>query len=396
MNTRPVENKIFSDRSGSALKIQSLWRGYRIRRNLLPKKLYDSAIQFITKYPTMTDVPKASSGVTDVFLPNDLPLVFKALGEQRSKKRFFTMWKTRDLCLKSGYKHLRIPKAYPYAKYNIEERFPVDAVKQREQIALYEENKDKFSKVVKEFTGFLCKCIFPDILTFSHPYVKKDKIPLVRCDNIPLLINNDVGEIALIDLGGHQIREHKLSVEEALECAKTAIFIFPYHFDVIIEVVYSFCPEIYSELSLLKEISQQTVTQYKSIYADHKEFILTKSRSDAQIFCTKNVDVINKIKLLIDDAVESQKEEYILNDTKSLETVENIVGQVLVKLVEGFNKKILDLNTRVLTINCDEVESSHSSNILILILNKLISLNEICYANLYFNRSGKLFLRIHY
>lgn len=397
MNLQPIEYKSTSDRSSSILKIQSLWRGYRIRRNFLPKALYNLGVQFIKQCPKMTDVPKAASGVTDVFLPEDLPLVFKALGGQRSKNRFFTMWKARDLCLKNGYKHLLVPKACPYAEYNVEGRLPVHTVAQREQIALYEENKEKFSKVVEEFAGFLCQCIFPDILTFTHPYLKKDKIPLGRCDNIPLLINNNMGEIALIDLGGHQLREHKLSLDEAVECAKTAIFIFPYHFDEIVKVVHSFCPEIYFELSCLKEICQQTIIQFKSIYIDHKEFIQRKSQSNAQPFCHTQYDITERVQLLIEDAIKTQKDECIFNDKKFVLFVESILRQILTKLIENYNKPILDFSLRSITINFEnEFSNSDEKKIINLILKQLIDKDEICYANLFFNRSEKLFVRIHY
>lgn len=311
------------------IKAQSVWRGHLVRKNFISKQLHELAIQFITQNPAMKDVPRAASGITPVYLPLTLPLVFKDLGEERAKQRFFYIWGVRGVCFKNGYKFLLIPKARPYLNFNLEEKLPVVDVTIREQIALYEENKKKFSAAVREFTGLLCQMIFPDILTYSHPYLDKNRIPLRRCDNLPLLITENTGKIALIDQGGLQLRNDKLSIDDAIEVAKTSIYLFPYHFDEAMEVIYSYHPKIVQQLSSLKEISQQTVTVFKNIYANHKEFIkLTKS----------------------------------------------------------------DFKHRMLTIKISE----EKKDLIDLVMRQLLERNVICYANLYFNRSGELCVRVHY
>lgn len=407
MQTQTIGKSKFTAEDIFSIKIQSLWKGYRVRKNFLSKVSYKLAVQFIEQYPTMTDVPKASTGITKVFLPTHLPIVLKALGTIRSKNRFFTMWKARELCLKNGYKHLLIPQAHPYKDYNIEERFPVIDVKQREQIALYEENQECFLEVVKEFTGFLCKCIFPDILTYSHPYLQSDKIPLVRCDNLPLLIDQNIGKIALIDLGGLQIRSNKLSLDEATDCTKTALFIFPYHLTEILKVVESFCPEIHSRLSDLKELCKQTILQLKSIYADHQKFIAKKSESAAQHFYFQKSEVGMTTQLWIEKLIENytdQLDQQFTNQKNILLFLKTILEPIAVKLIQNYENPSVDFNIRAMTINCETLFDAFSEEedlinakiFMQMILDHLINEGQICYANLYFTRLKKQHLRIHY
>ncbi len=224
----------------SVEKIQNLWRGHLVRKNFLYKKLYELGVAFIMQNPDMKDVPRATSGVTPVYLPLTLPLVFKNLGESRAIRRFCYIWKAKELCFKNGYQFLLIPNARPHMNFNIEEKLPVHDVTTREQICLYVENKEKFSAPAKEFAGLLCQSIFPDILAYEHPYKDQNNIPLRGCDNVPLMMRKEQGYIALIDLGGFQVRSGKLLYEDAFEAAKTAVCFFPYHVEEILEVVQSF------------------------------------------------------------------------------------------------------------------------------------------------------------
>jgi len=356
----------------------------------------------------MIGVPRAKSGITKVFFPLNLPVILKALGVERSKRRFFTMWTARDLCVKSGYKHLLIPKACPYKEYNIEDCLPVHDVMQRDQVALYEENCEKFTQAVKEFTGFLCQSVFLDILTETHGYRQKDEVPLVRCDNLPLLIDKDgKGKIALIDLGGHYVRTTKLTLQEAVECAKTAIVVFPYHLVEILEIMHIFCPEISSKITDLQELCQQTIKQFRSIYADHREFIEAKCQSHLQPFCQNKEDIVKKTQLLIEDAYKifsSKKEKKLLCPEKITLFAVNIMESILEILIENNKKPTLDFNQRAKTFNCEflneafpmEKDLDQAKSFLLLILQQLIDMNEICYANLFLNRFKKLQLRIHY
>lgn len=351
------------------IKIQSIWRGYQVRKGFISKNLYDLAVQFIQQNPAMMGVPRAASGITPVYLPNLLPVVLKDLGEGRVSKRFCYMWEARDLCLRNGYNHLLIPRAHPYAHFNIEERLPVHEVTQREQIALYEDNKERFSEAVKDFTGFLCQSVFPDILTYTHPYLQKTNIPLGRCDNLPLLIREGVGQIALIDLGGLKIKNGKLAIDEAIEAALAAIYIFPYHFDEILGVVHSFCPEIDRELPQLEEVCRQTLKGFKSIYADHQEFIQNQNQGlDGSLNW---------------DLPVHQNEEFN-------RMMEGILSQISKRVMEH---PILDFNQRMLTL---KILHKGAEEFINQVTKRLIDRKAICYANLFYKRSGEMFLRVHY
>lgn len=166
MSVQLVSEKHFSkDTIDAVLKFQNLWRGYRVRRNFISKHTYISAKHYIDHCKSLEDIPKACSGITKVYLPAHLPVVFKALGLQKSKRRFFTMCKARDLCIKNGYKSLWIPAARPYKDYNIKEKLPVHDVRQREQIALYEENQEKFTLAISELTHQSAKFVVHGLLS---------------------------------------------------------------------------------------------------------------------------------------------------------------------------------------------------------------------------------------
>lgn len=377
------------------IKLQSLWRGYRVRRNFLSKTLFLSSKAFIDKCSDMSLQPKASAGITKVYLPDHLPVVFKELGPERSKKRFLTMCEARDLCCLMGYRHLLIPSAHPYQRYNIEDKLPVHAVTQREQIALYSENKDKFTQAVREFTGFLCHSIFPDILTETHPYQRESKIPLVRCDNLPLVMEKDKGKIALIDLGGYAIRKEPLSLVEAIESAKTAIFIFPYHFNAIFEAIVENCPEAYSEKAALQELCNEVIHRYKSIYEDHRDFILQKIHSPHSSN-QKNIRAITTFEHSPLQSLDFQ--------VQFVEKIMSQIPDILTEETSSMNSLVQFVCSRSITIKCRSILDSFAHDLSAeeamyyfqCILDSLVEANIICFANQFNNRFGEPSIRIHY
>lgn len=386
------ENPIFFK---GITRIQALWRGYRVRRNLLSRSLFNLAKVDLDRCIDITCYPKASSGITPVYFPPHLPIAFKALGETRSKKRFFVMWEARDLCIKNGYTHLLIPQAYPYKNYNIEDKLPVEHVKQREQLALYCDNRDQFTEAVKEFTGFLCQCIFPDILTFNHPYQNEKKFPIGRCDNLPLLLDRGMGKIALIDLGGHQIRKEKLTLIDALECAKTAISIFPYHSQDILEVVAFFYPEISQKASFLQSFAKQSLKNLNIIYKNHCRFI--SQNNTPLLFSSERTQEI------LQNAKKSLGTEGILLSEKSLlQLVNEITLSILAKFKE-FSISDTPLHdqacARFIVLNVNQITQifentdRESNRIVQTILNQMIG-NEIYYINQYVNRKKETLIII--
>lgn len=341
---------------------QSLWRKYRVRRNFLPFKMFTAARAFIQNCPDISKVAKALTGVTKVYFPEGIPVALKALGVERSKRRFLSMYEARNICARNGYTCLSIPRACPYGEYNIEEKLPVIDVNQREQIGLYEENKLLFSQAVREFTGFLCQTTLPDILTYSHPYQNGNKFPLGRYDNIPLLVEKGIGKIVLIDLGGLKIREGKISVKDALDTIKTAIYIFPYHAQEIISVGLDFCPALANHTQELHVLSQKVITPFEMIYRNHYEFIMLK------ISGNKQLPNLESLALL-------------------LPTIEQLKKFPLPNVVT-----LGAVCERTLTISCSEKIQDKVQNR----LDELILRQEICFANFYLTRTQQLNIRIHY
>ena len=363
-----------------ATKCQSLWRGHLVRRNYLPKETFLQAKGF----PNIKDLPQASQGVSKVYFPQDLPVVFKDLGEERSQRRFLTMWQARDLCKKNGYTHLLIPRATPYGGYNIEERLPVKDLKQKDQACLYEDNTESFTPAVQEFTGFLCQSVFPDILAPVHPYQKSSDIPIGRYDNLPLMFESGEGKIALIDLGGYRVREKLLRFDDAIKSVKTALFIFPYHFNEIFQVVELFCPEISRAKAELEETRDQVISQFKEICFDHKAFI--QRRGDVE-----RRGLLEKVNFLIEESKEVSQE------AKDL-LLEEVITPVIQRIIEKIPKDSCLSSlvcSRNITIDCSRI-SIEAQGLLRKILDNFLDAKEICYVNSYYNRVQQPRIRIHY
>lgn len=385
------------------IQVQALWRGYRVRRNYLSRDLFLLAKETLDQCLDINTFPRASSGITKVYLPPHLPLVFKALGIQRSKKRFFTMWQAKDLCKKNGYKHLLIPSGRPYKEYNIEIKLPVHDVKLREQVALYQENHLNFTPAVREFSGLLCQCIFPDILTEFHPYQEEDKVPLGRCDNIPLLFDKSIGKIALIDLGGFQIRKENLSLCQALDCFRTAIFIFPYHFDNILEVVAKYCPEIISERVALQIFTDSVLFRFQKIYMEHRNFVEQEIHLKKRLkFSLERIkEIIQHIQKVADEGIRLP-----LNQEKIVLLIEQIMTPISLKLTASYSERpslssyvcsrylTLKFND-LFTIFQNENSLTEIQHLLKIILDEFTG-KEIFYANNYISRSQESLIRIHF
>lgn len=406
-----VSNRLCNVDINAIIKLQCLWRGYRVRRNFLSRNLYLLAKKEIDQCPNITAFPKAASGITHVYLSPTLPVVFKALGMQRNTNRFFTMWEAKDICIRSGYKHLLIPASHPYKEYNIEDKLPVHDVKQREQTALYDENHRKFTQAAREFTGFLCQGIFEDIVTDTHPYQREIKIPLGRCDNLPFLFNGDNGVVALIDLGGYEVRKEKLSLDQALECAKTAIYIFPHHFEEIFKEIVAFCPEASKARLHLQEICEQTLIRFKDIYQAHRQFIQQKMLSEAQL------DSVQRIENVVQNIRRAMP-------TVNEETLTLLVRKIMLAISQKLNEitiiKQSDLYPtplalvsewdithhvcqRFLSLKFNELseifkgECSESQiQVCLRMIFEELDGKEICYANQYVSRSDELLIRIHF
>ncbi|MBA3722187.1 MAG: hypothetical protein H0W88_07290 [Parachlamydiaceae bacterium] len=264
----------------AALKIQCLVRRRiaiqkvkGLKEHLLEYSLFEKAFPYIEQAPNI-DLPTIGIGKTAVYLPPQIPIVLKACWSKANKKRLEQMQQVRMICQKNNFSHLAIPKARVKGSFIIESRLPISKYNFKEQIGLYIENQALFTNAIKEFTAFLCgDCLF-DIVggAARNPYQNLVKFSIGRYDNVPLYIERDqngvTGKIGLVDLEGFVPERN-----ETFFGLRDAISLFPYHFDVIIEVAKNFDQNIENRLPELQEIRDNILSFFKTVYEDHSRFI---------------------------------------------------------------------------------------------------------------------------
>jgi len=353
------------------------------RRNCLSLDLFDICKRYLDQNPDLSHLPKADPASADVFLPNDLPVVFKKTGDIKSLDRFRRMNLIRQLCDDSGYNRLAIPKARTYGEFIIEEKLPLPIGGQKLQVGLYCENLMNMSKAVCEFTGLLCQTHYSDILTYSHSY--NQSIPLARYDNIPLFLEGSNGKIGLVDLEEVDIRTQGLVLQDIVEIARKAIAIFPFHNQEIINTLVKFFPEFASNASELELYIQEVQNNFRSIYLDHHEFIKKqKIEFKYPIFTPLRIDEVCAI-LTEHQQTHAvilglfQKATSVVNDGDFGETS---ISEVCSRTV-SFNIEHLSGEIEPLTALTE-------------ILDDMKKKQEICLANFYRNRANQLYLRVHF
>lgn len=336
----------------AAIKIQSIWRGYsarvkaeKVKKPLLEYALLERVKPYIDTPSSLQDMPRASSGKTQVYLPKELPIVLKQSGSPENQKRFNQMKQGLDICERSGYDSLVIPKARVYRNFIIESRLPITVHGTKEQIGLYIENREKFARAVKQFTGFLCQSCFYDLTGGSNdPYGTLSKTPVGRYDNIALYLEEDQGKIGLIDLeqfspGCSQSRE-----EWCFFRCRDAVHLFPYHLDEIMNVAQKFDSNIEAYRNILEQERDEALKRFKIAYEDHLNFIKEK-----------NITFENPIKIVAIKPIRKEKIKEALVSVIRKEhnngCYRNCLGEQQEKIVALFEKafpKILDLTTAFL------------------------------------------------
>lgn len=345
--------KLEAEKSKAAIKIQSIWRGYsarvkaeKARKPLLSYSLLEKAKPYVDAPSNLKDVPRASHGKTPVYLPKELPIVLKQSGAPQNQKRFDQMQQGRDICEKSGYEHLVIPKARVYGNFIVESRLPITVHGTKEQMGLYIENRERFALAVKEFTGFLCQSEFYDITGGSNdPYGTLAKTPVGRYDNIALYLEEDEGKIGLIDLEEFSPGRSKRQKEWCFFPCRDAVHLFPYHLDDIMNAAKKFDSNIESYRKNLEKERDEALKRFKIAYEDHLEFIKEKD-----ITIEKPLEVIEVSSL----RKENIKEAIIEVIRKEHDGVwyKNCLGERPDEVIELFGKafpKILDATTSSLS-----------------------------------------------
>jgi hypothetical protein len=250
----------------AAKLIQKKYREYwvkNIKPSYLDEKIFEKAKTYLNP-SSLKSMPKAVDGNASVYLPQELPAVFKK--GWNLEERFNKMKQARKICQKNGYKNLVIPQARTCGNYIIETRLPISSITTggqtfvKEQRCLYLANKDKFTQAIQEFVGFCCQCDLQD----------------ARHDNIPLYLDEGHGKIGLIDLEQfspvHKKKDKDWCVNECL----FAISRFPYHYDEILAVASQFDSAAINEnIEKLKAAREIALESFKDCQ-DHFSFIKEK------------------------------------------------------------------------------------------------------------------------
>lgn len=269
----------------AALKIQKNFRGFLGRkvakfekRQVLPYPLFEQAKTLLKNRALVEAMPRTFNGKTKVFLPKDIPIVFKNSGMGPSIYRFEKMRQARQLCDRFGYTHLTIPRSKIHDDFIIEERVPLGLDYLKAQIGFYLEHKESCTQAIQEFTDFCCHAELGDVICTHGDWSCLGISG--RYDNVPFFKDKDQIKIALIDL------EHFSNWKSnAVEALKTAVTLFPYHLDEILRVGEKHLQKLTPALKM-KALESITATQKKSrqffkvAYEDHAAFLHKHSISN--------------------------------------------------------------------------------------------------------------------
>lgn len=265
----------------AATTIQRVWRGYLIRsreettaRHLLSYTLLEQAKHYINTPSKLASLPQAPSGTTPIYLPKEFPIVLKKSGSPDNRKRFIHMKQGREICQRSNYKYLIIPRARVYANFIIERRLPIKAWNTKEQIGLYIENREQFTRAIQEFVGFICQSDLSGITGGNlDPYGTLSRTPIGRYDNVVLYLEKNEGRIGLLDLKQFSPECNKEQEDWCFFKCQEAIDLFPCHLDEILSAAKNFDPTIDIYREVLMEEREKALKRFRIAYEDHLNFI---------------------------------------------------------------------------------------------------------------------------
>ncbi len=267
-------------RNDAALVLQAACRGFIGREDAKWAGLSSygtesltNARKTISNNSQIHSYPRAQGGNTAVFLPKDNPKVVLKASGGKSASRLKQINLARTVCKEHHLRHLVVPKAVHYGQFLIEKRLPIGVPGSKEQISLYCENREKFSRAVEEFAELSFRSIIIDITDVNTIYQTLSEAPLGRYDNIPFYIENDEGFIGLIDIEGFATDN---SIKYIHHKCRTLVYLFPHHLDAILQVANRFDPNCESFRGDLQKIQEATIKTFKLIYDDHLAFVLEK------------------------------------------------------------------------------------------------------------------------
>lgn len=305
-----------SNETKQARKIQSLYRGYLVRKKLaekfshtfLPSSMRSNISRYLKKN-SYSDAPRAFGGNTRVYLPTEFPdIVIKCSGPS-SYKRLCQMNYSRAICEKKSFKHLVIPKAqlhspvlYSWKKciemnLIVEQRLPIQ-VHIFEQSNLYCTYHVQFTEAIKEFVNFKFLSGVSDLIGASTIF---RGFPVPRYDNFSLYrtTEGDIEkyQIGLVDLEHVKKTAFKPTVKSILGSMYSLVYFFPYHAEIIINEAKKFIdPALISdEMNALNRETEAGKNFLKIAHTDLDFYVQQKPQPEIVLSSEKKQQIINEI-----------------------------------------------------------------------------------------------------
>jgi hypothetical protein len=268
--------------SGNCTSLNPIDKTSKHKKNyFLEASLFQRATSYLDTHQNIDDLPRAAAGKTPVYLPRELPIVFKQSGDEENFVRLRQMIAAKKICDENDYTSLVIPTARCYKDFIIESRLPITGHDTKSQIGLYVEHKEQFTEAIKEFAGFFFQADLDDIVGKNYdPYGVLSKTALGRYDNVALYLEEGKGKIGLIDLETFRpdTNESKQQWGKEWGFLKCIILVdlFPYHVDAILDMAKKFVPNVEEYRNKLEEEKAEALKRFKIAYENHLDFIKEK------------------------------------------------------------------------------------------------------------------------
>jgi len=263
----------------AATKIQSLYRGYVVRRESRDRKylldfgLFERAKAYVNDPARRQNIPSIAS-TEPIFFPKELSVVLKMSGSPKNQRRFCAMKEARDICDALQCTHLAVPTARVYKNFIVESRLPVGMHDTKEQIGLYVEHVELFTPAIREFCLFLFHTQLDDITgDTDDPFQTLSSVPIGRYDNLPLYLEKQVAKIGLVDLEDFTAKCSHDDPQWALKRSLHLVRLFPLHFEHILDIAKRFAPEIEHDLKKLQKERDATLAYFHKAYFSHRAFV---------------------------------------------------------------------------------------------------------------------------
>ena len=276
----------------ATILIQKIVRGFlanrqcvKTREEVISSAQFESAKEMI-KTGSYLYFPRASSGITKVYFPTDLPFVLKASGLDKGYVRIQQMKQAFNYCKQKKFSALFVPRAILHGIFIIEERIPIPMdCHLQQQIGLYLENLSLFEQVAKELVLFLSENRLYDLDSGkqSDPYASLCPYPPLRYDNVTLFIEEKkdgsatMGKIALVDLEKYSKLLRKVTKQDFLRGCYIALRFFPHHFETMCAASQELGIVLTEqEKEGLMVVKNRMIDYFHLIYQKHKDFLIDR------------------------------------------------------------------------------------------------------------------------